>query len=128
MLQLKHRLRRAADLKHVRQQGRSRSHSLAVLVVRPNNLSESRFAFVASRRVGKAVQRNRARRLLREVVRQHLMDIKPGWDCVLIARREAALATYWEVETAVITLLTSLNLLSLPLRPREDASQNERPA
>jgi ribonuclease P protein component len=126
MLHPTHRLRYSADLKRVRQQGRSRSHPLVVLVAQPNDLPESRFAFIASRRVGKAVQRNRARRLLREVVRQHLADVKPGWDCVLIARREAALATYWDVETAVITLLTGLHLLSLPTRSREDASQNER--
>lgn len=112
MLQAKYRLRRSADLSRVRQQGRSRRHSLAVLVAHPNDLDVSRFAFVASRRVGKAVQRNRARRLLREAVRHHLAEIKPGWDCLLIARQGMPTATFAEVETAVVTLFTQLHLLA----------------
>ncbi len=40
----------------------------------------------ASRRVGGAVERNRARRLLREAARHLLPGWKMGWDVVLIAR------------------------------------------
>lgn len=112
MLQAKYRLRRSADLSRVRQQGRSRRHPLAVLIAHPNGLDVSRFAFVASRRVGKAVQRNRARRLLREAVRHHLTEIKPGWDCLLIARQGLPEARLAEAETAVLSLFTQLHLLT----------------
>lgn len=61
--------------------------------------------------MGNAVQRNRARRLLREVIRRHLADIEPGWDCVLIARQAMHGAAYGDVETAVSSLLTRLQLL-----------------
>lgn len=111
MLQLKYRLRRSADLRRVREQGRSRRQPLVVLIIQPNGLDVSRFAFVASRRVGNAVQRNRARRLLREVIRRHLVEIEPGWDCLLIARHQILGASFWEVKTAVLSLLTRLQLL-----------------
>lgn len=111
MLQSPNRLRRSADLQRVRQQGRSRRHPLVVLIVLPNGLAVSRFGFVASRRVGKAVQRNRARRLLREVIRHHMAEIEPGWDCLFIARHEMPGASFWEVETAVLSLLSRLQLL-----------------
>ena len=114
MLQLHYRLRRSADLKRVRQEGRSRRHPLVVLIAYPNELDVSRFAFIASRRVGNAVQRNRSRRLLREAVRGHLMEIEQGYDCVFIARHEIVGASYWEVETAVLSLLTRLHLLQAP--------------
>lgn len=48
----------------------------------------ARIGFTASRRVGGAVQRNRARRRLREAVRSTLAPLaRPGYDYVLIARQ-----------------------------------------
>jgi len=114
MLQSKHRLRRPADVKRVRQHGKSRHHPLFVLLVHPNELSVARFAFIASRRVGKAVQRNRAKRVLREAVRLQLDKIAPGWDCVLIARPTILQASFAEVETAVLQLLKRAKLLTVP--------------
>jgi len=121
MLQPQYRLRRSADLKRVREQGRSRRHPLVVLVIQPNGLAVSRFAFIASRRVGNAVQRNRARRLLREVIRSHLMEIESGWDCLLIARHYMLGVSFGEVETAVLSLLTRLQLLKA--QQSDDVSQ-----
>lgn len=111
MLQQQYRLRHSADLKRVRQQGEGRRHPLAILIVHPNELDVSRFAFVASRRVGNAVKRNRGRRLLREVVRLHLLEILPGYDCMFIVRRATPEASYVDVETAVLQLLARLKLL-----------------
>jgi len=71
----------------------------------------SRFAFVASRRVGNAVVRNRVKRLLREAVRGHLDEIQPGWDCIWIARPQLSRASFAEVETAVLQLLKQSKLL-----------------
>lgn len=115
MLRQRYRLRRHADLQRVRQHGKSWHHPLAVLLVDANVLDVSRFAFVASRRVGKAVERNRAKRLFREAVRHHLSEIEVGWDCLFIARANAPDATYDEVETAVLQLLTRANLM--PAKP-----------
>ena len=49
-----------------------------------------RFGLTASKKVGKAVARNRARRRLREAARALLPELgRPGWDYVLIARADA---------------------------------------
>jgi len=49
-----------------------------------------RVGFTCSKKVGNAVARNRAKRRLREVARQVLPDHgQPGWDYVLIGRRDA---------------------------------------
>ncbi|RMG90395.1 MAG: ribonuclease P protein component [Chloroflexi bacterium] len=114
MLPQCHRLRRATDLERVRQLGRSWRHPLAILLVQANAEEVSRFAFVASRRVGKATSRNRAKRLLREVVRRHLDEIEAGWDVVLIAREQTAAVSYAEVETAVLALLSRAGLYRSP--------------
>jgi ribonuclease P protein component len=50
----------------------------------------ARFGFTVSRKVGTAVERNRARRRLKEMVRSTTMErVKPGHDYVLVARRGA---------------------------------------
>ena len=112
MLPLPHRLNRSADIVLVRQQGRAFRHPLCILLVQSRESEASRFAFVASKQVGKAVVRNRARRLLREVVRHHLDEIQPGWDCVWIARPQLSQALFAEVETAVLQLLARAKLIT----------------
>ncbi|PID35612.1 MAG: ribonuclease P protein component [Rhodobacterales bacterium] len=49
-----------------------------------------RIGFTASKKVGNAVARNRAKRRLREIARMELpVHGRPGWDYVLVARRDA---------------------------------------
>lgn len=51
-----------------------------------NNLAVSRFGFSVSLKVSKkAVERNRLKRRLREIVRLRIDKIKPGFDFVLVA-------------------------------------------
>jgi ribonuclease P protein component len=95
------RLRHRADFEILRRDGRRLSHSLVILIVRPNGQETSRLGFSASRRVGKAHQRNRAKRLLREVVRLHLDKVRPGWDCLFLARDKMLGVRFVEVEQAV---------------------------
>jgi ribonuclease P protein component len=45
-----------------------------------------RVGYITSRKIGFAVQRNRARRMMREAIRSLEMTVEPGWDIVVIAR------------------------------------------
>lgn len=107
----RYRLRSKDRFQQVRRQGRSYKHRLVILVALPNDLTYSRFGFTASKRIGNAVKRNRARRLMREAVRLRLDDIKPGWDLVFIARKPIVDATFHEVRAACNQLLGQANLL-----------------
>ena len=75
----------------------------------PNGSSVSRYGFSVTRKVGKAVQRNRLKRLLREIMR--LQALKPGWDIVFMARSVAVDADYHQLERAVTRLLAQGQLL-----------------
>jgi ribonuclease P protein component len=48
-----------------------------------------RIGFTVSRKVGSAVERNRVRRRLREVVKRSAAQLRPGYDYVVVARRAA---------------------------------------
>jgi ribonuclease P protein component len=100
------RLRHSDDVQRVFDEGRSWAHPLLVLVIRPNDVGYSRVGVTASRHVGSAVARNRAKRLLREAAR-HLYPVfeSEGWDIMLIARPQLVHTREREVEEALASLL-----------------------
>jgi len=82
-----------------------------VLYALRNDLGYSRFGFSASKRVGGAVVRNRARRLMREATRLRQVMIADGWDVVIIARQPMRGANFHQVDRAVAQLLRRARLL-----------------
>ncbi len=99
------RLRRTDDVRRVYDKGRSWAHPLLVLIIRPNGLDFSRVGVTASRRVGGAVARNRAKRLLREAARRLYPQFGAGWDVMLVARVSILKAKEPQVEKALASLL-----------------------
>jgi len=68
----------------------SRADALLVVYVAANDLAWSRLGIITSKRVGSAVQRNYARRRIREAFRRMKSDLPTGYDIVCIARADAA--------------------------------------
>lgn len=93
----------------VYRQGKVWANSLLVMKAMPNGLSLSRYGFSVTKKVGKAVQRNRLKRLLKEIMR--LQSLRSGWDIVLIVRPVAVNTDYHQLERAVTNLLTRAQLL-----------------
>jgi ribonuclease P protein component len=83
-----------------------------VLAFVRNELDHSRFGFVVSKRLGKAVKRNKIKRRLREATRLRLPYIKPGFDVVVIARQPLGGAAYTELAYTLEKLLKKADLLT----------------
>ncbi|MBI5787279.1 MAG: ribonuclease P protein component [Candidatus Schekmanbacteria bacterium] len=59
-----------------------------VLYYQANGLSHNRLGVCAGKdAIGNAVARNRAKRLLREAYRQNRPNFRPGFDFILVARK-----------------------------------------
>lgn len=104
------RLRRNSDFQRVRRYGQSYASPFLVLAFLRNELDHCRFGFVVSKRLGKAVRRNKIKRRMREATRLRLPYIKPGFDIIFIARQPTRTATYQTIEQHVEKLLKKADL------------------
>ena len=82
MVERKLRLRREAEVKRTRAKGRAWADGPLVARVLPNGLEppQNRYAVIAGKQVGKAHERNRAKRLVREAIRALHPRLRPGHD------------------------------------------------
>jgi len=78
-----------------------------------NELPQVRVGVAAGRTVGKAVRRNRAKRLLRSAVESLFPNLIHGWDLILIARPALPQATLFEVRAALSALLKRAEVLTI---------------
>jgi ribonuclease P protein component len=108
-------LRRRKDIDRLFQAGRHHSGRLLALRSAPNEVEVTRFAYSVSKRVGKAVVRNRVRRRLREIART--APLVEGFDVLITARPASAAAQFWELKAELSTLLGRARLLRVPDGP-----------
>ena len=113
MLPRKQRLSKRDEFTAVAKRGRVLRSRLLMLRALSNGLEQSRFGFTVSKRVGKAVVRNRVKRRLRAILRH--TPVNQGWDIVISPRQEAAAAAYSDLKRVVHGLLHQAGLLA----PRE---------
>jgi len=121
------RLRSEFEVRQVRSRGKAHAEGPIVIRVLGNTLdpARNRYAFVAGKRVGKAVDRNRAKRLCREAIRLYHPRLAPGHDLVVIVRGEAAeLPSFEQARIIIERLLTRARLLP----PDELAPSGEMPS
>lgn len=109
-----HRLTRGRDYARVRGEGMAYRGRCVLLLVLPAVGETSRVGFIASKRgVGGAVQRNRARRRLREIVRRRWTRVpQDGYLLVFIASRRTLEAPHQALATDVESLLSTAGALA----------------
>ena len=106
------RLTRASEYERVKRGGlvhRGKLLTLSAIAVANSGLC--RVGFITSRRLGSAVVRNRVRRRLREVVRRRQHDLRQDVWIVLIAKRDAANASYRALEDEWLRLARRASIL-----------------
>ena len=85
MLGQKNRLTKKKDFDSVFKQGQGFKQGFLYLKIKKNNLDSSRFGFIVSKKFSKkAVERNKIKRRLREVVKKELPKIKKPVDLIIV--------------------------------------------
>lgn len=106
------KLKKNSDFQKVYKHGRSFANRLLVVYVlfHPENPNR-KIGFSISKKVGKAVQRNRIRRLLIEAYRLNQQLFREDLDLIIIPRKKIVGATYSEVEKWMIKLFRKAGIL-----------------
>lgn len=92
-------LKRRSDIAAVFSEGRRRRSDGITVISLPRPGSPARVAYIASRAVGRAVDRNRAKRRLREAVRS--LRAPEGQDMIIIASRDVLDAPFAELRSSL---------------------------
>lgn len=97
-------VRKRADFELIYKTGFKRSGRLMTMFTRERETGPARLGIAATRKMGAAVERNRAKRLVRELFRHN----KPvtATDVVVVPRREMLAAPYDRIETEFRVLLS----------------------
>ncbi|MGN0658123.1 MAG: ribonuclease P protein component [Emergencia sp.] len=94
-------LRRKTDFSSIYNKGKSVGDRYVVVFYKKNGLPYNRMAFLASKKVGNSVMRNRARRLMKESYRLTDMRVPDGYDFIIIARNTIADAKCADVKKSL---------------------------
>jgi len=91
--------------------GKKEFSSLFVVYCRENRTEQNRLGITVSKKIGNSVQRNRAKRIIREGYRLSEEKIKTGYDLVFVARTKTVEATTADVIGCLYTVLKKMDLL-----------------
>ena len=104
------KLKKSWQFRKIYNEGNKYFSKLFILYVLPNNTQEIRIGLTVTKKVGISVQRNRIKRVIREVFRSY-EGITPGNDLVVIARKSAVNLKYSPARNSLSHLLYRARLL-----------------
>jgi len=108
-----HRLKKNNDIVRVLKEGKKFIESFLIIKTLPNDLKETRFAFIVSKKFSKkAVVRNRIRRQISEAIKDNLVTTKKGIDAVILSMPGAQEWDTEEVKKIVKKLLDKAKLIT----------------
>jgi ribonuclease P protein component len=119
------RLREEWEVNETRRRGKAFASGPLVARVLPQSKPQpnNRYAVIAGKRIGGAVQRNRCKRLVREALRALHPDLRQGYDIAVIVRGGVDQLTGLPVARDALTqIFTQARLLEPPAAPEPPAS------
>ncbi len=93
--------------------GTSHADKNVAVYILPNRLNINRLGITVGKKIGCAVLRNRAKRLIKESYRLKETLVKSGFDIVIVARKNIINADFWSVSKSVETLLLRHGILEM---------------
>lgn len=104
-------LNKNKDFNRIYSRGTSYVYPTIVVYVCRNREKSVRVGITTSKKIGNAVKRNRARRVIREAIRKTFFKIKPGFDVVMVARKRTVSQKSYEILDVLTKILEKANVL-----------------
>lgn len=112
MLKKIHRVAKQRDFERVKKYGRSFFLPNIAIKCLKAGQPYSRFGFIVSNKISKkAIERNRIRRQLREIVRERIDQVLSGFDCVIMVRPDIKKDKFKELEQKIENLFQRSGLI-----------------
>lgn len=99
------RLTQASHFQYVYASKKRFENHLVRIYVAPCRDGIGKWGFITSKKLGKAVVRNRCRRQLKEIFRQHQHDIHSEFDMVIVAKAGLLNFTFQDIDASLFLML-----------------------
>jgi ribonuclease P protein component len=112
MLPRKYKLKEENDFKETFKQGKYFQQQFIKIKILKNDLAINRFGFLIGLKISKrAVQRNKIKRRLEEIIRLKLEEMKPGFDIIVMVNPEIKEKDYQAIKENLASLFKKAKLL-----------------
>ena len=98
------------EFKRLYNRGKNAASKYVVVYCARNNSAVNRLGITVSTKLGGAVKRNRIRRRLKEIYRLNELNLRKGYNIVLVARHGSRDAKWKDLESSVLYLFRKLGL------------------
>lgn len=106
MISPENRLTKGKDFDYTHRTGRFFSGGSLRVKIAKNGLNKTRIGISVGLKFSLlATVRNKAKRLLREIAKKHLDEIKPGFDIIIMIKKEAVFPEYAKLEKDLSVIL-----------------------
>ena len=105
------RLKKRWEFQRGYKKGRKYWNRDFVMYVYRNTYNGTRLGVTASKKIGKSVERNRAKRLIREVFRLSNEKIHPGYDIIVVGRSPSIHLKYQQAQDSLLRLFRRARIL-----------------
>jgi ribonuclease P protein component len=100
-----YRIKNNLEFEDILNNGKKIKNSFFIIYYKEKKLNNSRFGITLSKKFGNAVERNKYKRIIREIVRKNYFSFKNDCDYIIIIRKEAKNSKYQEMKDNLINLI-----------------------
>jgi ribonuclease P protein component len=112
MVVKRERIKKSIDFERIFQTGKTTTGRFVFLKTKKTKNKNCRWCFVIGSKVSKkAIERNKVKRRVREIMADIYSDLLPGYDIVIVAKKEILGRKYTEIKDETIKILKEAKLL-----------------